>query len=413
MPCIKIFISHSTKTELGQKFLDAVKGELKKNFELHLDQTGLQVGDDWRAKIYEWMDEAHGAVLLLTPEALKSKFVQIETSVLSWRSFRQPDFVFVPVLIGDVKPKDLKKGIFGELALTAVQSVSLDDPAAVAKKVAKALRDRLKDIDRPRTAFEILEYVVVKRLMEGNNTKADLREVGVSKLGWDKQRLDAKTDYFEKFAQDILEAETLTAFAAVEQLRDRGMKNASELLNLVAPGWVVQEEAKPVVYLAMKDGSKRAVGLNGTGRWAVTAYISRACFKPLAHGQRVCMLTSPKTPDVLSEFKQQIIKQFTPTGPFAEETDVNAVIRLIENISQKQPVFVVFPPDSLPDAKLLEGLRGVFRTVTFFILTGDQPPAKLRSIREKIELLKPLDRKRESNTRDEYRRLSENFGTQA
>jgi hypothetical protein len=409
MSWIRIFISHSTKTELGEKFLDAMEGELKNKFDLYLDRTGLQSGDDWRAKIYQWMDEAHGAVLLLTPEALKSKFVQIETSVLSWRSFRQPDFVFVPVLIGDVKPEDLKEGIYGELALSTIQAISLDDPAVVAKKVAKALQQRLKEIDRPRTAFEILKYVIVKRLIEGGNTKTDLREVGVSKLGWDKRQFNARTDYFEKFAEDILEAGTPAAFAAVEQLHDRGMKNALELLDLVAPGWVAKEEAKPVVYLAMKDDSKRAIGLNGTGRWAVTGYISRACFKPLAHGLRVCMLTPPKTPDVIGEFKEQIIRYFTPTGPYAEEADVLSVKQTIVNLTRKQPVFVVFPPDSLPNSTLLEGLRREFETVTFFILTGDEPPNKLRSIRDKIDVLSPLNRKVESSTRVEYQQLSQSL----
>jgi hypothetical protein len=409
MSWIKIFISHSTKTEQGEEFLSAVEKELKKSFEVCLDRTGLQGGDDWRAKIYEWMDEAHGAVLLLTPEALKSKFVQIETSILIWRSFRQPDFVFLPVLIGDVKPKDLKKDIYGELALSGVQAVSLDDAAAVAKKVARALQTRLRDVDKPRTAFELLKYIIVKRLVEGGNTKTDLREVGISKLKWDKRQFNAKTNFFEKFAQDILEAETLTAFAAVEQLSERGMKNALELLDLVAPGWVAQEEAKPVAHVAMKEDSKRMIGLNGMGRWAVTAYISRACFKSLAHGLRVCVLTPPKTPNVLGEFKQQIIDYFTPRGPYAEEKDGLAVKEIIENLSRKQPVFVVFPPDSLPDSKLLSGLRQEFTTITFFILTGDEPPAKLRSIQEQVELLKPLDRARESSTRVEYQQLSQSF----
>ena len=79
MPWIKIFISHSTKTEEAQEFLDAVKNVLDQDFDLRLDQISLEGGDDWRAQIYRWMYEAHGAVLLLTKEALQSKFVQMET----------------------------------------------------------------------------------------------------------------------------------------------------------------------------------------------------------------------------------------------------------------------------------------------------------------------------------------------
>jgi TIR domain-containing protein len=409
MRWIRIFISHSTKTEQGEKFLTAVEKELNKKFLVDLDRKGLQVGDDWRQKIYEWMDEAHGAVLLLTPEALKSRFVQIETSILSWRSFRQPEFAFVPVLMGAVKPEDMKKGIFGELALSMVQAISLDDPAALAKKVSRALQNRLKEIGRPRTAFEVLKDLIVKQLIGGGNTKQDLREVGISKLNWGKNRFSASTDYYEKFAQDLLKAETLSAFAAIEQLSELGMKNAMDLLDLVAPGWVGQEEAKPVAYLAMKEDSKRAIGLNGKGRWAMTAYISRACFKSLKHNLPVCELTAPKTGDVLGDYKQQIIDCFTIKGAYAEESDRLEVKNQIEERSRKKPVFVVFPPNLLPDALLLEGLRKEFRTVTFFILTGDEPLAKLHAIREKVDLLTPLDRAREASTRVQYSELSQSF----
>ena|ERR1044072_1274569 len=100
MPWIKIFISHSTKTQEAEAFLQAVTKALEADFDVRLDKIGLQGGDDWRAKLYQWMDEVHGAVLLLTPEALTSEFVQLEASVLSWRRFRQPKFVLLPVLAG-------------------------------------------------------------------------------------------------------------------------------------------------------------------------------------------------------------------------------------------------------------------------------------------------------------------------
>ena len=78
----KIFISHSTKTAEARVFLDVLKQALTSHFKVLLDEEELEAGDDWREKIYEWIDDAHGAILLLTPEALKSKSVQIEASVL-------------------------------------------------------------------------------------------------------------------------------------------------------------------------------------------------------------------------------------------------------------------------------------------------------------------------------------------
>jgi hypothetical protein len=150
MPWIKIFISHSTKTEEAEVFLNAVRDALSADFDVRLDRTGLQGGDDWRGKLYRWMDEAHGAVLLLTSEALKSNFVQLEASVLVWRRFRQPSFVLVPVLVGEVDVADISKGIFGEMELSRIQAVNLDDPGSTALELLRCLRE-LKESDTPRT----------------------------------------------------------------------------------------------------------------------------------------------------------------------------------------------------------------------------------------------------------------------
>ena len=151
MPWIKIFISHSTKTEEAQEFLDAVKNVLDQDFDLRLDQISLEGGDDWRAQIYRWMYEAHGAVLLLTKEALQSKFVQMETTILTSRSFLQPEFALVPVLVGGVSVADTQTGLFGEMALSRFQFVNLKDPSA-AQNVADCLKKLQKPNPRARHA---------------------------------------------------------------------------------------------------------------------------------------------------------------------------------------------------------------------------------------------------------------------
>jgi hypothetical protein len=398
MPWIKIFISHSTRTEEAKGFLDAVTEALKTDFDVRLDRTRLEPGDDWRAKLYQWMDEVHGAVLLLTAEALTSKFVQLEASVLSWRRFRQPKFVLLPVLVG-VSVGDLSEGLFGEMELSRIQALNLDDPTALAQEVARLL-GVLKERDTPRTAKEVLEDRVAK-LLRKENTEEDLRDAGHQHLGWLSRDFVAGTDYYEKFALDLLKADIGTACAAIKLLADQGMHDAMELLRLVVPAWVAEAEAKPIAQIALSEPVRRAVSLNAADRWSLHTYISRSCYKSLDHKLKVCELVKPGYQDSLLHFKQQILDSFKPSE-YASGVKPEDVKRRIVKRNLAEPVFVVFPPGFIPDTKILDSLRDEFSTVTFFVLAGDAPPEQLNPILDRVSVLKPLDPNLRQNAEDEY-----------
>jgi TIR domain len=390
MPWIKIFISHSTKTEEARAFLDAVADALREDFDVRLDATGLKGGDDWRAKLYEWMEEVHGAVLLLTSEALDSKFVQIEASVLSWRRFRQPKFVLLPVLVGGVGVEELSKGIFGEMELNRIQAVSLENPPALAAEVARLLRV-LKERDTPRTAKEALEHRVIK-LLKRENEEEDLLDAGREALGWTNRSFASGEDCCEKFARDLMSADTRAACAAVMKLAEGGMSRALELLHLVVPSWIEEEAARPIAKLALGGLPRLAVSLNAADRWTLHAYIGRSCHTSLSHGLDVCELTPPGTQDSLNHFRRQILDYFKPKDPFAPPTTPEEVKGFIKSRDElARPVFVVFPPGYVPDAPLLDSLRAEFETVTFFVLADDAPPEKLSAVAGKVVPLKPLD----------------------
>lgn len=403
MPWGRIFISHSTKTEEARDFLNAVKRALKKGFDVLVDEMELQAGDDWREKIYEWIEEAHGAILLLTPEALKSKFVQIEASVLSWRSYRQPNFVFIPILVGGLKRAHLKKGVYGKLAVDSVHVVDLGDPDAMAKKVVKVFRERLRDLSGPRTAFEVLVDLVAERLRTGGVSVRGLYEVGSAKLSWARSLPRASGDaLYEKFARDLLAAEPLQALEAVELLVDRGQKGARELLDLVAPFWVRAEDAKPIAELAMLEGSKRAIALHGE-RWAQDSYISRSCLRSLTQKHDVCELTRPTKRDTFTEYSRQIIARFlSEEDRYAEKGDRERAKEYIEDRAKRKPLFVVFPPELVPDTNILKQLQREFKNLTFFVVSGPADQAKLRPLRDKLDFLKPPDPELERRTRLRY-----------
>ena len=400
MPWIKIFISHSTKTQEAEAFLQAVTKALEADFDVRLDKIGLQGGDDWRAKLYQWMDEVHGAVLLLTPEALTSEFVQLEASVLSWRRFRQPKFVLLPVLAGTTVA-DLSQGLCGEMELSRIQALNLDDPDALAQEVAKLLAT-LKERDTPRTAQEVLEDSVVK-LLKKENTEEDLRDAGRKELNWTNQDFVSGTDYYEKFAHDLMNADIGTSCAAIKLLAKQGMSDARKLLHLVVPAWVAEEDARPVAKVALSEAERRALSLNTAEPWTVKNYISRSCCEPLDNGLSVCQLIPPGLQDSFADFKKQILDYFKPKHQYAAAYPTQKIIKLIERLNDEpEPVFVAFPPGFIPDAKILTDLRAEFKTVTFFVLAGNAPPEQLASINDKVFILKPLDNDQEEDAEAEY-----------
>lgn len=403
MPWHTVFISHSTKNEEAQAYLDAVAEALKRqNITPLLDQKDLRGGDFWRARIYEWMAQAHGAVLLLSEEALESDFIPIEASVLAWRSFLQRDFVFVPVLIGKVTREDLKKKVLGKLYLEEIQIVEGATPELIAQKVVEALQ-KLTENERPRTLRQLLESNIVGYMEDANLKDRDVREVGTKFFGWSN-----KTDFdgltlFEKFARDLLDLEIAKAYELLLELRTRyRMIYAWDLLNIVTPFWVMEEAATPLAQLALDVYyEKRALSLNGQDRWTAHSYISRSCYRSYEHGIPVCEIEPPESFDSVEDIKEQV-SRFVLARKSAGGREFKDVIGHLEG-HEKYHTPVIFLFNWLPDAPLLEELRKVFQTVTFFILTGNEKsPDKLSAIQDKVFPLKRLDNAREHEVIKDY-----------
>ena len=121
-----IFISHSARNDpAAHTTLTKLQQYLHKNgFDVLLDETRLQGGDDWRNHLHTWMGHCHGAILLLNKKALDSKWVLKEATILSWRrSLSGGSFPLLPVLVG-ISATDLAESVsFNPLALTEIQAL--------------------------------------------------------------------------------------------------------------------------------------------------------------------------------------------------------------------------------------------------------------------------------------------------
>jgi hypothetical protein len=84
-----IFISHSSRDDDAARALrerlSQVLAHEPYQHTILLDETGIQAGNLWRPKLYRWLAECGGAVLMLTEQALASEWVKKEAAILLWR----------------------------------------------------------------------------------------------------------------------------------------------------------------------------------------------------------------------------------------------------------------------------------------------------------------------------------------
>jgi TIR domain len=403
MPWHTVFISHSTKSTDSALYLKAVSEALEaKGIEFRLDQIDLQGGDSWRQKIYRWMAEAHGAVLLLSREALESGFVPIEASILAWRAFLQKDFVFVPVLVGDVTPEDLDGGIFDQLLLREYHLVRAESPEQVAQKVIESLQ-RLVRTARPRTPLQHLEAGIVKYMEEGRATEADMYELGATHLGWEGPPPLGGMTLCERFARDLLSADISTAYDVLLELKKyRHMNNAASVLDIIVPFWVSEDAARPIAQYATDCLlNKPVISLNGSDPWTARTYISRSCYQSYENNIPICEIEPPQRSATSADVKEQVFK-YMRKRKLAGPRDPDSLKKFIRRHRDRRiPVFLLFTTWT-PDAELLGELITEFETVVFFVLTGDRPPILLAPLREQVHHLTALDREREEEALNDY-----------
>ncbi len=166
---LKLFISHSSKTENNIQLLKTVCNGLdnqaltdsNKTISIVYDQDGTIVGgDNWYSTIDQWMLEAHAAVILFSREALfDSDWVKKEASILAWRNNLDPDFVLIPVLLDGLDPKEFDKGLFGVLQIRSRQCIASNGNAnEIIAEVKKSLSANMSALNFNHRSFSGCSY---------------------------------------------------------------------------------------------------------------------------------------------------------------------------------------------------------------------------------------------------------------
>ncbi|MGH7599854.1 MAG: toll/interleukin-1 receptor domain-containing protein [bacterium] len=131
---MKVFISHSHNDEpLARKIAATLQ---QAGLEVWDDETEIFPGDNWAEKVAQGLREAEAMVVLLTPDALKSNWVQRDIDyALSEKRFRHR---LITVLAGPPEklPEEQIPGILQRLKVVKLAGNGKDEDV---KQIAEAL----------------------------------------------------------------------------------------------------------------------------------------------------------------------------------------------------------------------------------------------------------------------------------
>jgi hypothetical protein len=139
-----VFISHSAnEDEFAGDVLDGLKNLLEtRRYKVLVDRSGLRVAREFEDQLELWMDSCDAAVVLLNEKALHSEWVRDEVTVLlhrrhMLRSRRRQGLFLLPVLIGGVRPGDVRSTGLRKLAKLQFLDGSAElDASVLAERIA-------------------------------------------------------------------------------------------------------------------------------------------------------------------------------------------------------------------------------------------------------------------------------------
>nr|VFJ73521.1 MAG: TIR domain-containing protein [Candidatus Kentron sp. FW] len=408
----KLFISHSSKTEENRALLQQIcngiskqvcDGDSSPSYEVLVDQGGkIRFGEDWEKHLNEWMAECHAAVILFSKAALyDSDWVKKEAAILSWRREIQSDFILIPVLLDDLQPEELEKGLYKTLRVGKSQCVRYGTSV---QDIISGITDVLGDLSLPTsTPFSNLEDII-HRLLQERATQEVLAGAWEHIASPHQPRWQPGNK--EPFAAVLTRYLLREGRGAIDRLQalldnihprlDKG--TCLELLGYVRSLWVDPGAASGLSSNA--PGHNKVVALNGNpflyADFTSQCYVERAW--PLSNQWReVRLTTTSRTRDAIEE---ELFAEFK--GPLRRSTK-----DLARRVSAyKQPILVFFPPpdsgDSpeLPDSELLYELRNTYPSLVIVIPVGEELPEHLP---EPIQpLLPPLNLETEQTQADAW-----------
>jgi len=388
-PSPLIFVSHSSKdNDLTRDFCHALRAEVAgestcdpvvdyeklPDYDVLVDINELQAGRPWPKQLHEWMARCHAAVLLLTPNAVKSPWVLKEATILAWRLSLDKNFRFFIVRSDDVTDLDLTASGFDPLMLGEVQKLRPGNVADIAAQVRTAMPASTEP-----TPFDNLCGALedLAQTLERNTLKRVAEKIRVEARPW-RPDVDEKQQYVQAIAVKLLN-ENLGGYDGVDALVDDLIATSPKetvrmILDIVAPHWIDAEAAGRLPSVATSL-PRRAIAMNGTlvSYFTAEMYVRRA--HPLSQRQRVLSIAGGNPGDIVEHVTQELYGHMRnekrlpiSNGPLTEEQKAD-VIKHFDKHRFRNFVVLSTPHPSGSD---LKQLMTRFPKLTFILWTGEE-----------------------------------------
>jgi|GEM_PF-4274247 len=250
----RIFISHSAKDPFTSDLLTRMGETLDKaGYDVLVDRTRLKIegiGSNWRTTLNQWLDICDGAILLISPDAVNSTWVQSESTILNYRYQRDKDrgvtFRLLIIVTGAADTEKLKGAEFGITSLADIQNVRGDDGKVdVYAKALEIYSPLLQSSDRSEKADLFFD---IWRELKGCDDESLIR--AAEKLEKDFAKLHSRAiNRASALTYLLMGARLEEAAAAVAELWSTRERKQDNIIRLIEPSWA---DTRSVVWLVEK-----------------------------------------------------------------------------------------------------------------------------------------------------------------
>ena len=257
-----VFISHSGDEGVVAAVLDQLVIGLKEaGFEPLLDRM-IGAGANFHHDVGRWVDACDAAVIVVSPRALEPEraWVLAEVNQLQYK-VRTPGFQTIPVLLGGVVPKDLRRPAWEPTGLALCNLVVSDNPALVVARVVAELAATRDRVTASPTARALERYL--RRITNEDTLRAAAEELGIPAL---------PSPVARHLAVRLMRAGPGEVLTAAKVLNFENTVVARVTLALALPfAWVDREAA---VALAVALRGHRVAALNAIEKYTLDCYVT-------------------------------------------------------------------------------------------------------------------------------------------
>jgi hypothetical protein len=277
----EIFISHSTKEHDPRDRKDRLDARAIRDYlfdglgaaghDVMLDQRCLKAGDDWYAKLYRWLGQCSGAVVIVDSEGLRSKWLRKEAAILSWRRSQIPGFRLITVLVGGISTTEVQEANLDDLL--RYQTIKATRGVEVA---AGEVVDAFAGFQAPADNSQMAKWIGdVAKLLEGAGGRL---EAAARCLGVEQADREAYGDQRVTVAHALLHAQPKAAKHALQELLGMPGDAFRSLVRHVKPV-CVNAAAGAALHRLIDHPPREAVVINAASPGVGRIYLDRARFR--------------------------------------------------------------------------------------------------------------------------------------